>query len=179
MKVKYASEEVNVSMKEKKMLSVIFVILITSVLLSMSISVANATIAMQVSGTIIINPGAVIQPTEAGKSDNRILHVSSTGMWTGGIAGSITGEAQWVVHNFGTPEISRNSHNVIIFSSATVMGKQGTLNIMLSGKSDGGSWVILGGTDELLGLHGQGTYSQTGAMFGVVSNYEGNIHFDP
>ena len=165
-------------MKEKKTLSVMFVILIASVLLAMSMPVANATTSIQISGSIIINTG-VISPNPAGESDNSVLHISSTGMWTGGIMGSNTGEARWVGHNVLTPESWRNTHNVVTFSSATVMGKTGGLSIMTIGKTDGGKWVILGGTDELEGLHGQGTYLQTGAMFGKVSDYEGEIHFDP
>jgi hypothetical protein len=165
-------------MKKKKTLSRMFVILIASILLTMSMSVVNATTSTHISGSHIVSTG-VVSPNPAGKSNNAVLLISSTGMYTGGITGSFTGEARWVGHNIGTPELSRNTHNVVTFSSATVMDKTGPLSIMTVGNLEGGTWVIIGGDGELTDLHGHGTYSATDAMFGVVANYEGEIHFDP
>jgi hypothetical protein len=165
-------------MKEKKTSSTIFMILTFSILFAMSLSVANATASIPVSGSIFIT-AATVTPNPAGESDNAVLHLISTGTYTGSITGSYTGDGRWVGHNVGTPDLWRNTHNVATFSSATVMGKTGTLSIMLIGKTDGGTWVIIGGTGDLAGLHGQGTYSSTGALFGKVADYEGEIHFDP
>ncbi len=154
-----------------------------SVLLAMSVSGSYDSTHIQVSGSIIIT-GATISANAAGESDNRMVHISSTGMYTGNIAGIYTGEALWIVHNvsgsfMSGAGVSRNTHNVATFSSATVMGKTGTLVIMLVGNPAGESWVVIGGTGELEGLHGQGTLAMTGAMMGKVANYEGTIHFDP
>jgi hypothetical protein len=165
-------------MKRKKTLSVMFVVSIAIVLFAMSMSIANAAKFIHISGSHFVT-GATVSPNPAGESDNAVLYISSTGSYTGGIIGSFTGEGRWVGHNIGTPDLSRNTHNVVTFSAATVMGKTGGLSIMTIGKTDGGNWVILGGTDELKGLHGQGTYSATGSMFGKVADYEGEIHFDP
>ncbi len=174
--------EVIKNMNQKNAFSLIIVTLMASVLLAMSVSGSYASTHIQVSGSIIIT-GATISANAAGESDNRMVHISSTGMYTGDIAGSYTGEALWIVHNVSGPMplmgSSRNTHNVATFSSATVMGKTGTLTIMLVGNPSGESWVIIGGTDELESLHGQGTLAMTGAMMGKVANYEGTIHFDP
>src|SRR5512135_2668278 len=104
MKVECASKEVKVSMKQKKTLSMMFVILIASVLLAMSISVANATTSTQVSGSIIPT-GGTFSPNPAGESDNTIVDVTLTGMFTGSIAGPYTGESRWVNHNADTPNL--------------------------------------------------------------------------
>ncbi len=96
-------------------------------------------------------------------------------MLTGDIVGSATSEARWVNHNVGTPDLTRNVHTILTFSPATVAGKTGTIYFMLNGATGGGNWVILGGSGELAGLHGQGTFTTNG----LALNYEGEIHFDP
>jgi len=79
-------------------------------------------------------------------------------VFTGGIEGPYTSESRWVNHNVGAPDLRRNVHHAIdTISPATVMGKTGTLYFMLDSGPSGGNWVIIGGTGDLAGLHGQGT----------------------
>ena len=70
------------------------------------------------------------------------------------------------------------------FFTGTVNGKEGTftMNLETTGShpsspgSMKGTWVIISGTDELANLHGQGTWTNLGAM---RLSYEGMIHFSP
>ena len=163
-----------------KALSAIFVVLAAALLLTMSISVAYATTPIPVSGFIIVQSITGIASNPAGNSDNAIATLSLHGLFTGGISGSYASESRWVSHNTGTPDLWRNAHGVNIISPATVMGETGTLTFLIIGKTGtetGGNWVIVGGTDGLAGLYGQGTFSPTDNSF--IVSYEGQVHFDP
>jgi hypothetical protein len=71
----------------------------------------------------------------------------------------------------------------------TVLGHEGGFTMRLQAKGYGnavagigawnleGTWVIIGGTGGLAGLHGQGTWSHTAGIPGL--QYEGQVHFDP
>jgi len=72
---------------------------------------------------------------------------------------------------------------IATFEYFMVDGKSGGLVMRLHGKSGepgsewSGEWVILEGTEELEGIHGQGTWSGLGYPAGDIP-YEGWIHFD-
>ena len=164
-------------LRKKRMISAIFVAFAIVVLLSISISVVYATKPIPVSGSINVTGGTVYSIDRAGESDNSVTYLSLKGMFTGDIAGAYTSESRWVNHNVDTPsELWRNVHAVDTISPATVNGKTGTLYLILDSGPGGGSWVIIGGTGDLAGLHGHGTATPAG---GGVVNYEGYIHFDP
>lgn len=76
-----------------------------------------------------------------------------------------------------------------VFTSATVLGHTGGLTMRLQATGYGnpfagisaydlqGTWVIIGGTGDLAGVHGQGTWWHTKGVSGL--QYEGQVHFDP
>jgi|OpeIllAssembly_1097287.scaffolds.fasta_scaffold27541_2 hypothetical protein len=76
-----------------------------------------------------------------------------------------------------------------VFESATVLGHTGGLTMRLQAKGYGnpfagtaawelhGTWVIIDGTGDLEGVHGQGTWWHSRTVAGL--RYEGQIHFDP
>ncbi len=162
--------------KRTRMMSAIIVALGIVLLLSMSMSVVYATTPVSVSGSITVT-GATFQVDRKGESNISVTDISLRGVFAGGIAGPYISDSRWVNHNVETPaDLWRNVHAVDTISPATVMGKTGTLYFMLESGPGGGSWVIIGGTGDLAGLHGRGTTAPTG---GGVVNFEGEIHFDP
>jgi len=113
---------------------------------------------------------------------NTIISSEDEGYFTGTIAGDEQ-DSGWVV-------INKNGHwlywGKVSFASATVDGKTGGLEIRVHGwRPDAeapwdGTWHITGGTGDLAGLRGGGTWSGMGwlgdpAEYGVVE-YSGNIH---
>jgi uncharacterized membrane protein len=166
--------------KRTKTFSAIFVALAASLLFSMSMSVAYATKSVTVSGQIVVLGFSVSSADMAGQSDNAIVYLSLNGVFTGGITGSYTSESRWVYHNYLQSDQWISVHAVDTISATVTIDSvqySGTLFFMLNGKAaEGGNWVIIGGTDDLANLHGQGTYTPAS---GNRQNYEGQIHFDP
>lgn len=115
---------------------------------------------------------------------NTFLTTFENGIWSGTFAGASTEDGKVVIHCSGSW-----SYNAIVsFQHVTVDGKAGALEMSVVGKrpdasSDWtGSWVILGGTDDLATLRGQGTWWGPGAPgVGEWGNidYSGNVHFEP
>jgi hypothetical protein len=173
----------------KKILST--VLALSVVLLAVpNVYVACATPSTHVSGTQLLNlftGVTVLDQLPAGKSDNLKLTTSITDTWIGDIAGTTTYESTWIVHDFdpgpppgGTPNI----HETIFFSTVSVLGKSGSLKLVvnLGGSKGVFSWTILSGTGELANLHGNGIYYSTDIVdqnFNQVYVYEGQVHFDP
>jgi len=163
----------------KKVLG-IAVALMAAALLSISLPLACATKPVDVNFKRIMT-GTSIEGRQAGKSDNIILNIAATHLFTGDIAGTGAADARWIFHNYPNGPI--NVHAVETISSVTVMGepKSGTLTIRFDFIRDPtagtveGTWVIIGGTDDLAKLHGQGT------MFGPMmdASFSGQVHFDP
>ena len=162
----------------KKVLGII-VVLMAAALLSISLPFACATKPMDVNFKRMMTSTS-IEGRRAGKSDNVILNIAATHLFTGDIAGTGAADARWIFHNFPFGPV--NVHVVETLSSVTVMGdpKSGTLTIRLDFIRDPtdtieGTWVIISGTDELANLHGQGT------VFGPLgdASYSGQVHFDP
>jgi len=171
-----------------KAFSAIFVALAAALLLTMSMSVAYATKPIPVSGIFSATKGVSgsIAYWQAGESDNHIWTLSDyTTTWTGGISGIGTYDGRWVFHNYGPPAgdewvNSRGSYTI----AATVAGKSGTLYIEAGSNSKTPDtprlWRIIGGTDELANLHGQGTFEPNLATPSPYDYlYSGYVHFDP
>ena len=201
--MKCASEEVKVSMKEKKTLSVMFVIVIASVLLAMSMPAAYAKPPLQISGRLVGSSLTLLDMKIAG--GNVFFDLNSHGTYVSGdILGDFEQNSMVVVH-YGDPEIAKNHEQIPIpqrpeadfnwikadrVFTGTVLGVSGGLTIRLEANGYGnsmrgpayydleGTWVIISGTGGLKNLHGQGTWWHTRTGFAGIE-YEGQVHFDP
>jgi hypothetical protein len=177
-----------VSKKRTKILSTIFIALAVALPLSMSISLAYATTPKQVTWTS--TPTGLIPQggKTAGNSDTRFLDLSLTATCTGDISGTYTSDSHWIIHNWatGVPLLQQPGPvqvHAIDYFTATFEGKSGTLAILVNhvyypsiGYTEG-TWVIIGGTDALANLHGQGTtYDPPGPS---LTTWTGQVHFDP
>lgn len=121
--------------------------------------------------------------------NNWIIHANTYSDLIGDIEGSMTAEAYWIFHDWAGPvedpfmlEVGSVNGHVLLTIDATVDGKIGTIQIRfndVTGESVG-RWVIIGGTEELTGLHGQGIWYGPDFIDGVLCQvFEGQIHFDP
>ena len=162
----------------KKKIIAGFVSLLVVVVLALPMSVAYATKPTTVSGNIILTYYDVLEATPAGKSDNVMLQVYIEEEWDGGIMATGTTFASWIVHNaplMTNPDAWLNVHEKLTFQTATVLGATGTLTMELNIAGTKGHWTIIGGTDGLVNLHGQGTLDLTTTPY----SYSGKVHFDP
>jgi len=127
---------------------------------------------------------------QVGNSDTWIEHANTYGALAGDIVGAWTAEAYWVYHKWVGPYEDpfllqtglTNGHilQTIEVTAVMGMGKTGTIKLEFNdvfGMEFGGTWTIHGGTGELKGLHGQGTWVMNFAIFEQV--FEGQVHFDP
>lgn len=157
-----------------------FISLVFVVMLAFPIIDVLATKPIPVSGTFTIIPSAPPQtPKMSGKSDNGIAAPQSNVVFTGGIAGTGSYSGRWVMHNIGDPQSVWVNAKGDYEIEATVNSKSGTLYLKACTKSGSGkpsTWRIVGGTGELKGLHGQGTFT---AIDLLNYNYIGEVHFDP
>jgi hypothetical protein len=114
---------------------------------------------------------------------NTFLETFENGLWTGTFEGTSTEDGKVVIHCSGSW-----SFNAIVSFVGAVNGQSGTLRMSVEGsRPDGesewyGRWVILGGTEDLATLQGQGTWWGPGSpgepIWGDIY-YEGNVHFEP
>jgi hypothetical protein len=132
---------------------------------------------------------------QAGK--NWISYASSYGIVTGDIIGEYAGNAHWIYHDWVGPyedpfmlTVEKGNGNGLGTIDATlVMGmeKTGTIKFRFNdvfGSDFAGTWVFFGGTGDLKGLHGQGTWHveyiiDDGQIVGGYQVFEGQAHFDP
>ncbi|MDH3747449.1 MAG: hypothetical protein OER97_04515 [Gammaproteobacteria bacterium] len=130
---------------------------------------------------------SIIDAREAGC--NTFLNTFEIGLWTGTFTGDSTESGKVVIHCSG-----RWSFNAIVtFSSVTVDGRSGTLEMSVVGSrldatSDWyGHWVITDGSADLENLRGQGNWWGLGFVpptppnlpeFGEI-DYDGIYHFEP
>jgi hypothetical protein len=154
------------------------------------IGMGHAKPSTTVSGALMITGFVPLEILPKGQSDNVIMKVLLTAEFTGDISGTATYEAFWMLHNFvppdGGPDIATNMHEKITFETVTVLGKSGSLTLEANLSSDrseiphdnGWHWTILGGTGELVNLHGHGMWAPE-TPGDVVEFYEGQVHFDP
>jgi hypothetical protein len=119
---------------------------------------------------------------------NWIAQYISFGLVSGDIEGSMTGEPYWIYHQWVGPdedpymlEVEKvNGHVLLTIDPATVGDKTGKIVLRFNdvfGTDFAGTWVIIGGTDELKGIHGQGTWSID--LVNFVQVFEGKIQFNP
>ena len=102
---------------------------------------------------------------------NWIVQYTSYGALSGDIKGSMTGHPYWIFHHWVGPiedpymlTVEKgNGHVLLTISVTKFMGvsKTGTLTLRFNdvcGVDFSGNWVIIGGTGDLEGIHGQGTW---------------------
>ena len=129
--------------------------------------------------------------------NNWISDANSYGYLAGDLAGEYAGNARWVYHNWVGPYEDpfmltvglASGHGLGTYEITEVMGmeKTGTIKLMWNdvfGNEFAGTWVMYGGTDELKGLHGQGTWHVEyiivgGQIVGGYQVFEGQAHLDP
>jgi hypothetical protein len=136
--------------------------------------------------------GGTSEIRQTGESDTWISYGSTYGFVEGDIIGEFTADAYWIYHNWVGPvedpfmlTLERsNGHVVLTINPTTIMGmeKTGTIKLRFNdvyGDEFAGTWVINGGTDELKGVNGQGTWyiDPDYGLFGGQA-FEGQIHFD-
>jgi len=137
--------------------------------------------------------GGTAEVTQAGESNNWISYGNTYGSIEGDIVGSMTAEARWVYHfedEWAGPEVDpymmtvpfRGSGGpVLTIIPTTIMGmeKEGTLILKFTARGNefAGTWVIIGGTEELKDVSGQGTWyiDPNYGLFGAQA-FEGQIH---
>ena len=144
---------------------------------------AQAKLSTNVDGAIIITDYIPLETLPKGQSGNIIMKVMLTAEFSGDIKGTATYEAFWMIRYDGDIVVGVNIHEKITFETATVLGKSGSLTIEANLGSNRPSdavwhWTILGGTGELVNLHGHGTWAPE-VLGGTVEFYEGQVHFDP
>jgi hypothetical protein len=119
---------------------------------------------------------------------NWISQYISFGVVSGDIEGSMTGEPYWIFHHWVGPiedpymlTVEKgNGHVLLTIDPATVGDKTGKIVLRFNdvfGTDFAGTWVIIGGTGELKGIHGQGTWSID--FVNGIQVFKGKIHFDP
>lgn len=174
----------------RKTMSATILICMVAALSVLLIPVVSATKPTHVSGMLYYVPTI----THVRWADSN-LHLDTTeeSDWTGDLVGQSHDEpCRVVIHDAnGFPPTDwdfRWYTAIATFDECTVGDRTGGLVMHLVGKSGEpgedwfGQWVILGGTGELEGIHGQGTFGGPGFIPGIVVPgeiwYSGMIHFD-
>lgn len=125
---------------------------------------------------------------QAGNSYNWIEYANTNGEYIGDIVGTFTAKAHWIYHDWVGPvedpdmsEVGQNpnGHVVVTIDPESVMGETVTGTLTLKFTSPGNNWVIYGGTGDLEGLHGQGTWGMGMIGMRVCQVFEGQVHFAP
>jgi hypothetical protein len=184
---------------EVKKKSLFTVVALTTVLLATSyIEIAYSKASTDVLFYVSMQGfGGTSEYRQAGNSNNWILYSSTFGDLEGGIVGTMSAEAHWIWHfedewvgpeedpfMLAAPPSSGNGGSVLTVVPDTVMGTpvSGTLTLkfVTRGNEFTGTWVIKGGTGDLKGVTGQGTWfiDPTYGQFGGQA-FEGKIHFNP
>jgi hypothetical protein len=131
--------------------------------------------------------GGTQEYRQIGRSNNWLVHASTSGTFIGDIEGSFTADAHWLFLDWAGPEEDPTMLNVgavygrvlMTINPATVDGKTGTLKLLFidsDGDESAGPWMIFGGTGELRGIRGQGTWVIPGFVGGIPCQaFEGQI----
>jgi hypothetical protein len=164
----------------KKVLGITGLLMVVAMLAATS-SMVYAEKSTSVSGSWTITFGTFVgRPVADG--DIIIRTDQDTIMLTGDILGTETGtyDRMFLIHNYlSGPSFWKVTEHGLITIEATVDGMSGTLYIKTASNSQkavDGVWTIVGGTEGLANLHGQGTFNHISQ---VEFEYEGQVHFDP
>jgi hypothetical protein len=165
----------------KKVLGIIIALMAVTTL-STTISVVFATKSTPVAGVWTITPvpdSVVKKPVGIALIQTSVDDIELVG----NIAGSGTYDRRLVIHNYGPNSkdgpLFKVTQQGLITIYATFDGKSGTLYIKTVANSQkliDGEWTIIGGTEGLVSLHGQGTFDH---LSPTKFTYEGQVHFSP
>jgi hypothetical protein len=114
--------------------------------------------------------------------DTEYIYATDTATWTGDFEGTSAEKYMAVLEGSQGNFVYEKGHYVgRVTFTGTVVGREGTLQILFRGTSPGniadwtGTWRIIRGTGELAGVHGQGVF-WSNAMADI--HYEGHVYFD-
>jgi len=170
-----------------------------------SLPLASATPSIIVSGTWTFDPPSVVISNWKFVGGNIQCDAYTTGLF---LSGPIEGKFSQTLHvcyHYSDPKLVEQLKSqpppawpeapfsytrFVRHVTGTVLGRSGTFDMLLEWHGYGntfkgfpgydieGKWVIVHGTGDLAGLHGQGTvwHTRTGP---ACFEYEGQIHFDP
>jgi len=158
----------------RKVLVMAVACLAVAMLATPLVCAAKTTKLITVTGTFYGLPGGTWILDPAGKSDNTILTiVDGIVIWEGDIAGPSTYSGRTVLHAGG----ERDNKEGVWTITATVSDENGVPHSgTLFIKRAQANWRIIGGTDGLANLHGEGTSEDIGFPYWA---YTGQVHFDP
>jgi hypothetical protein len=148
-------------------------VLIAGVTPTSAQNIGNQSTPSASSGTFANGP---TPPSESRSADgNLFLTYTRPGVNTGTYTGPYVQELEVVIHPNGRTNFRGTTTCV-----CTVEGQTGTLVIRfqgtgMAGAQFSGSYVVVGGTDGLENLRGQGIF----AGAGLTGTYSGRHHFDP
>ena len=179
----------------KKILGIFVVFMLIAMLITPLVGIVQARKPTPISfKNIALGYG---EPEYRQAGNNWISDASSYGLVTDDIVGEYAGNAYWIYHDWVGPIQDPfmltvglvNGHVLATYEVTEVMSmeKTGTIELRFNdvfGGEFAGTWVILGGTGDLKGLHGQGTWHVEyiivdGQIVGGFQAFEGQIHFDP
>ncbi|MFQ5883329.1 MAG: DUF3224 domain-containing protein [Candidatus Methylomirabilales bacterium] len=134
---------------------------------------AQATRPTQVDSTLTLGPTVV---TDVRFADGNIfITQTTTATFAGDLVGTFVYEIRITVHPTG-----KGNYHLSGSFDGTVDGQSGTAVIRATGEFESqwqsGKWVMQLGTDDLAGLHIQGSFE--GPLGGPIS-LSGWMHFDP
>jgi hypothetical protein len=132
---------------------------------------------IHVSGTIFLTYDGQIENIQKGKSDTWVLTGTDwSGPWIGGIEGTGVYNCRWALHKFDPATFESNivPQEIWILSDPTIDSTPYEGDLIIGGSP--GGWRIIGGTEDLANVHGQGTKLDINPF---TIGYEGWIHFDP
>jgi len=165
----------------KKVLGIAVFLMTVAMLATPLVGMVSAKKPESVSGTQTIMGYVPVGDVPKGKSDNVLSVAMLTVAWSGDIDGVAEYEGILMIHSLDPVAI--NIHEKIHFDEVTVLGKSGSLTLQVCanlgrGVDAGFRWTVIDGTDELVNLHGSGTYWLADPAIGLY-DYEGSVHFDP
>jgi hypothetical protein len=178
--------------------------LFVATLLLTPLSFVSATTPISISGKWIGITSSIVGTNWRIAGANSFMEVYNQGTYVSGdILGSF--EQTFVdIRHFSDPEIAQSLvrpvstwpetayqwKDMVRSFEGTVLGVSGGFTMLLEAKCYGnnlkgptyydteGTWVITGGTGDLAGVHGQGTWWHIRTGF-TGQEYEGQIHFEP
>jgi hypothetical protein len=170
--------------EEPKMKRIMLLLPVALLLLLLVTIPAFATLPQEAAGHWTYLPRGDVLLKEPG--GNIFLWNVEDAVWTGTFEGESVDTGIVVLHRSGSAFFK----GVVVFESATVQGKTGSLELRVNGtKKDltldtewKGYWVVAEAGGELAGLKGQGTWWGPGwqgdpAEWGHI-DYDGRIHFE-
>ena len=155
----------------------LFALAVVLVVLVSSVAAVGASASQPVSGTWQFTSVTPISAQPVG--ENCIIEVAYTQNYQGDLVGSVTGQVRIVHLGLCDQPAAEVFHTEGTFEG-TVVGASGTFDLQGEGKADAqgsvdGQFIFLGGTEGLVNLHGQLTFT---GLLSLGGPYSGDIHFD-